>query len=119
MYTIDKVPSKHRIVIEFDKYHDHDQMKFLDDLQAAALSVRSVDRQFDMLADFTQSMVMPQDIAKDSVSLSDWLIKNGMRRSANMTQSMTQRMQISRVTDQSARFGYFATRAEGEHWLDN
>jgi len=118
MYKIERIPSKHRVVIEFDRFEDHDRAKFLDDLQAAAFAVRSKARHFDILADFTRSVVMPQDIAKDSISLSDWLIKNGLRRSANITQSMTQRMQIASVTKQNAHFGHFSTRAEGEHWLE-
>ena len=32
--------------------------------------------------------------------------------------SITQRMQVMRVTDHDKRYDFFETRAEGERWLD-
>ena len=118
MYTIEEVPAKNRIVVIFDRFEDHDRTQFISDIQRAALKVRSSERHFDMLADFTQSMVMPQPIAKDSITLSDWLLENGLRKSANIMVSITQRMQVARVTDHDKRYDFFETRAEGERWLD-
>ena len=119
MYEIERQPSKHRVLIKFDSYADHDRIKFIVDLQEAALSVRSADRHFDMLADFTESIVMPQPIAKDSITLSDWLVQNGLRKSANVMTSITQQMQVQRVTERNEKFGYFETRTAAERWLDS
>lgn len=119
MYEITQEPSKHRFTVRFDLYADHDREKFFGDIQKAALNVRSADKRFDMIADFTDSMVMPQPIAKDSVRLTDWLIENGLRKSANIMVSVTQRLQVMRVTERNDKFGYFETLAEGERWLEN
>ena len=59
-----------------------------------------------------------QNIADDSEDMATWLVANGLRRSANISQSITQQMQIRRVTRQDARFAMFATLEEGERWLD-
>ncbi len=70
-----------------------------------------------MISDFSRSMVMPQDIAHESKNLAIWLIENGLRKSANILQSATQRMQIARVTQRDEKFAYFTSREEAAAWL--
>jgi hypothetical protein len=117
MYKIERVPSKHRVEMFLDNYEGHDQQRFLREVQQTAISVRNTDGSFDVLADFTESIVMPQEISQESADLAAWLVTNGMRRSANIIRNATQRMQIKRVTAHDERFGYFENRAEAETWL--
>lgn len=117
MYTIRSVPSKHRFELVFDNYQDHDHERFVEDIEKSVLKVRDRQGRFDMLADFTSSIVMPQDIAEGSRDLVVWLIANGLRKSANVLQSATQQMQIQRVTEQDSKFAYFDTFEEAEEWL--
>lgn len=118
MYEIEMNHAKRRIVLLLDHYQDHDRPQFQTDMKAAALSVRGRADHFDILADFSNSMVMPRAIADDSEDIAVWLVANGLRRSANISKSITQRMQIRRVTEHDQRFAMFATRDEGERWLD-
>lgn len=118
MYEIEKDPVKRRVILRLDKYEDHDSPRFIHDLQHAALSVKGADPTFDILADFSDSMVMPQHIAQESADIAAWLMANGLRKSANVSRSVTQKMQVRRVTHQDKRFGLFETRADAEAWLD-
>lgn len=116
MHSIKLVPEARRIDIILDRFDDHDNTLFMQDVQQAALNVSS-GRPFDMLCDFSQSMVMPQDIADNSKELAEWLLANGLRKSANIMQSTTQRMQIARVTQRDKKFAYFSTCKEALAWL--
>ncbi len=118
MYIIEKDYAKRRLVFLLDRYQDHDRPQFQRDVKDSALKVKGRHDHFDILADFSNSMVMPRAIADDSEDIATWLVENGLRRSANISRSVTQRMQIRRVTDHDARFAMFATREEGERWLD-
>ncbi len=118
MYEIEEIHAKRRLVLKLDRYKDHDRPQFMQDMKVAALNVKGPHESFDILADFSDSMVMPRDIADDSEDMAAWLVANGLRRSANISQSFTQQMQIRRVTKQNERFAMFATREEGERWLD-
>ena len=118
MYAIEENYAKRRLVLLLGQYKDHDRAQFQQDMKVAALNVKGRHDSFDILADFSNSMVMPRDVADDSEDIAAWLIANGLRRSANISQSVTQQMQIRRVTKQNDRFAMFATREEGERWLD-
>ena len=118
MYSIERNLSKKRVLLQLDKYEDHDGPRFVKELQSAALSVKGSGDHFDILADFSNSIVMPQDVANDSEAIAQWLLENGLRRSANVSQSITQHMQVKRVTKKDDKFGLFATRAEAEKWLE-
>ena len=117
MYKIERVRPESRVEMFFGDYQDHDQQRFLHEVQQAALSVRDSNGSFDVLADFTDSVVMPQEISKQSADLATWFLTNGMRKSANIIRNATQRMQIKRVTARDERFGYFENRAQAESWL--
>lgn len=119
MYTIEELHSKRRVVLTLGRYEDYDRTQFHAEMKRAALSVRGSHGYFDILADFSDSMVMPRDVAQDSEDMASWFLANGLRRSANISRSVTQQMQIRRVTREAERFGLFATREEGERWLDS
>lgn len=119
MYNIEQFPSKRRIKIRFGMFEDHDSSSTLLGIQQAVMNVKGTGEHFDMLTDYTSSMVMPQNIADGSKELAEWLLANGLRRSANIVQSVTHRMQIARVTKRDPRFAFFGTREEAEAWLDS
>lgn len=118
MYEIRRDYKRRRIVVLLDGYEDHDRPQFQHDVKAAALSVKGGADHFDILADFSNSSVMPRAIADDSEDIAVWFLENGLRRSANVSQSITQRMQIRRVTEHNDLFAMFGSRAEAERWLD-
>lgn len=117
MYTIRPILSKNRVEVVFDDFRDHDAERFAADLQSAVQSAKDENGRFDILLDMSNSVVMPQDIAAKSEADAKWLNDNGLRKSANIIQSITQRMQVKRVTSQDSRYGFFETRAEAEEWL--
>ncbi len=119
MYKIEKDLLKQRLTLTLDRYSDHDRMQFHDDMKQAALEIMRIKGHFDILADFTDSIVMPRDIAEDSEDMASWFVLNGLRRSANISQSFTQKMQIGRVTRRNDRFRIFTTRIEAEAWLES
>ncbi len=118
VYQITEILPKRRVVLQLDQFGDHDRNAFMRDMKQAALNVRALEGYFDILADFSNSIVMPRDIADDSEDMAAWFISNGLRRSANVSQSVTQQMQIRRVTRHDTKFAIFRTRAEAESWLD-
>jgi hypothetical protein len=118
MYCIDTIPSKSRLLMTFEDFANLDFEMFMRDAQAATLQAKGASRHFDILADFSDTMVMPQNIARGSQDIACWFLENGLRRSANVMQSITQRMQIQRVTDRDTKFAYFETHAEAQAWLD-
>ncbi|MEP2735125.1 MAG: hypothetical protein ABJP34_02415 [Erythrobacter sp.] len=118
MHTIEELHAKHRIVLTMQSYKDHNPEQFIAETQAAAIKVKGGNHYFDLLADFSLIMVMPQDIAKQSEGLAEWLVANGLRRSANIVPTTTQKMQIQRVTNRDAKFGFFHDLSAAETWLD-
>lgn len=117
VYTIRPIPSKNRVEVVFNDFRDHDAERFAAELQSAVQSAKNEDGRFDIVLDMSNSVVMPQDIAAKSEANAKWLNDNGLRKSANIIQSITQRMQVKRVTSQDSRYGFFETGAEAEEWL--
>ena len=118
MHTIEEFHTLHRIKLTMQSYEHHDPRAFIEGMQSAALKVKGGSDYFDLLADFSEIMVMPQDIAKQGEDLAEWLVANGLRRSANIVPTTTQKMQIKRVTHRDAKFGFFHDLAAGEAWLN-
>lgn len=119
MYTIQTIPAKSRVEIIFRGKHDYDFMQFSEELKAAAILVRSSDRHFDLLVDFTEGQVLPRENAEQSAHNISWCIDHGMRRSANVVSMITQKMQVQRVSERNEILHYFETRTEAERWLDS
>jgi hypothetical protein len=119
MYTIKPITAKQRVEVVFDDFRDHNAERFRSDLQSAVRTVKRQHEEFDILVDMTKSVVMPQEIARQSEVNAQWLNANGLRKSANIVETITQRMQVKRVTSQDDRYRFFETRTEAEAWFDS
>lgn len=117
MYHIEKVSNRALVIITFEGAYDFDQSAFEGEIKDAVTFVRSAEKSFDILADWSKISVMDQGRAGESHALAAWFIAAGLRRSANVLTSITQRMQLKRVTEGDERFGYFATKEEALAWL--
>ncbi len=117
MYKITADPASRRLDVDFvGSYTDIDQAAFAADLRAAVLKLRGGSGHFDLLCDFSQISVMPQDRTADAREQIEWCVANGLRRSANVVSSMISRMQLQRLSADD-HFQNFASRAEALAWL--
>ncbi|HJQ17947.1 MAG TPA: hypothetical protein VJ859_13225 [Allosphingosinicella sp.] len=118
MYVIKIDPWRHRVEFAFSGVYSEVELNRFDRaMMAAALKAKGEADHFDIVADFSESSVMPQKHAGDSERRARWCKAKGLRRSANITPSALMRLQIERVTkDPDMRC--FATRAEALSWLD-
>lgn len=120
MFRVVKLPHKNRVLIAFEgNIGEEDNLPFFRELKVAALEVRSADGEFDLLTDWTAASAMPQENARTGEDAVAWCIANGMRKSANVMNTIIQKMQVKRVSGQDERLGYFETREEAEHWLES
>ncbi len=117
MFTVTPLPAKRRVHVEFFGNYDHDPDAFHAALKHAVAEVQAKDRAFDILCDFTRASVMPQDHAASGEAAIAWCSANGLRKSANVIASVTQRMQVRRVAAGNPSMGFFADTAEAEEWL--
>lgn len=117
MYSIEKDHINGRVNATFSGNFEHDAADLVADIKDAIPDVRRSDGTFDLLSDFTDASVMPQDHAQTSEDFLLWLDKNGLRKSAIVMTSITQRMQVQRVSDRNEKLGYFGSRAEAQKWL--
>ncbi|MEP3050607.1 MAG: hypothetical protein ABJP48_12655 [Erythrobacter sp.] len=72
---------------------------------------------FDLLVDWTNMPVMTQPAAQQAQRVISWCNDKGLRKAANVVATVTQRMQVKRVSAQNDRFQYFETRADAQAWL--
>jgi len=118
MYRIAIDERRHRVEFTLSGVYSDDELNRFDrDMMTAARRARGSAGFFDIVADFTQSSVMPQKTAGDSERRAVWCREHGLRRSANITPSALMKMQIERVT-RDPNMRCFATRAEALVWLD-
>ncbi|MEM8724716.1 MAG: hypothetical protein AAGE86_04250 [Pseudomonadota bacterium] len=119
MYRIQGIAPKHRVLVSFHGDFDFDQSDLDNELKSIAMDVRSAEGHFDLLADFTQAPVMPQDRAQQSEVLIAWCVANGLRKSANVMDTTIQAIQVKRVSAHDEKFRTFTSRREAELWLDS
>lgn len=117
MFKVKALPEKHRVSVMFEGNFDHDPADFRAALIAAVGRVQAADKSFDLICDFTHANVMPPTHAATGQAAIAWCLENGLRKSANVTASATQRMQLRRVSAGDERFSQFADHAEAEEWL--
>jgi len=118
MYSFTGDREKHRVKIAFSGQYvgEHDRFDAL--LQETVCKVRAPSGQFDCLIDMIDAPVAPQEIASRGGDAIQWAIKHGMRKAAFATGTVTGRMQMRRLSEQSERVEYFSTLEEALHWLD-
>ena len=117
MYSIATDPGNNRILVTFTKDFDYEADDLIAELKGAIAAVKRTDGTFDILSDFTDVSVMPQDHADISEGFLQWLSDNGLRKSANVMKSLIQRMQVNRVSGNNEKIGVFEFRSEAEKWL--
>ena len=119
MYSITTNLAKNRVIVVFVNDFEHGQAFFNTELKEAVKRVRAEDRHFDLLADFSTAPVMSQQIAGQGEEMINWCVANGLRKSANVMNTILQRMQVKRVSANDDKFQYFSSLAEAEAWLDS
>ena len=117
MYSIMPIRAKNRVVVVFVNDFEHGQAIFNTELKNAVKEVRAEDRHFDLLVDFSTAPVMSQDRAGQGGEMINWCLANGLRKSANVMDTVLQRMQVKRVSANDDKFQYFTSYAEAEAWL--
>jgi hypothetical protein len=119
MYQIAVSRANQRVDLDFiGNYTDIDRAELARDLHTAVLQAKARGDHFDLLVDFTQVSVMPQDrtaAARDEI---EWCVANGLRRSANVMSSTISKMQVERLSADE-RFQVFANRAGALAWLSS
>lgn len=117
MYSLTKLPKQNRLELSFSGHMEQDPAAFFAELTNAAKAVRANDGTWSLLVDFSDTPVMPQDRAQNTAKIYDWCIANGVKRIAFVMQSVTQKMQIKRVSGRSEIVQAFDTKAQAEAWL--
>jgi hypothetical protein len=117
MENITADASKHRVNIEFVGTYSGDIARFSEEIKSKARIAKGGGQHFDMISDFTQSHVIPQNLAGASAEVAEWCGDNGLRKSANVVNSMLLKLQLDRLTP-DGRFKTFLSREEAEAWLD-
>ena len=119
MYSIDPNRQKRRVTLSFDGLMRQDPQVFFKELTDAVKSVRGSEGEWDLLVDFSGTPVMPQDRAKNTAKIFDWCLENDIRKVAAVMETITQRMQLQRVTGRNDKIAYFESRSDAQSWLDD
>ncbi|WP_108789348.1 hypothetical protein [Erythrobacter sp. Alg231-14] len=119
MYSIIADSRQRRLTLTFSGEMDQDPAAFFEELTSKVQRLRAAGDDWDLLTDFSDTPVMPQDRAQNTVRIFAWFMDNGMRRGACVLQSVTQRMQIARVTGRNDAVVFFDTLSKAESWLNN
>jgi hypothetical protein len=107
---------KSRVEITFVGSYSGEMASFSNQLKASARAAKASSGYFDILTDFTQAHVMPKDLLEGTVEVTAWCADNGLRKSANVVNSMLQKLQLDRLTPDE-RFQIFVSRDDAEAWL--
>jgi hypothetical protein len=114
---IKAILEKRRVDVTFVGRHTDIPDDWDQQMAEACLQAKGAAGHFDLLTDFSQSSIMPQEVAVNSERTAKWLIENGMRKGASVVDGALQKMQVNRVTANS-QFQAFEHREEAETWLD-
>ena len=117
MYLLTRHPKQHRVELGFSGQMTQEAGAFFEELTTAAKSVRSPDGDWSLLVDFSDTPVMSQERAQNTAKIFEWCKTHGIVKIAFILNSATQRMQVNRVTENSAIVEVFETRAQAESWL--
>ena len=117
MYTIEVLRARSRVILSFCGEMKQDPAAFFAELTAAANTAKLRDGEWEMLVDFSQTPVMPQDRAQNTARIFDWCLANGIRKTACVMTMLTQRMQIQRVTKRHEKIECFEDSQSAEEWL--
>jgi hypothetical protein len=116
MELIETNAAKNRVEVTFIGNYSGDIASFNDQLKACARAAKFSSGHFDLLSDFTQSQVMPQQLSGETAEIVGWCAANGLRKSANIVSSMLLKMQLDRLVPDD-HFKTFLNRDDAEAWL--
>ncbi len=123
MYSITLDRRLSRLTLVFSGHMDQDPAAFLAEFTDAAQTIRNapgvLGGMWDLLADYADTPVMPQDRAQNTARIFEWCLANNLRRAAGVMNSATQRMQMHRLTKRNDRIGFFETRSAAQDWLNS
>jgi hypothetical protein len=108
---------KRRVEVTFVGHYSGDMNKFSNDIKANARAAKAGGRYFDILSDYRQTHVLPQQLLAESTELIQWCVDNGVRKSASVVSSILLKMQLERMTPDEG-FKVFLSRDEAIAWLD-
>ena len=117
MYSVVPKSSHNRLELKFDGHMEQDPAVFFGEFTSAAASVRDESGEWDLLVDFSNTPVMPQERAENTAKIFQWCLSNNVRRIAFVLTSITQKMQIKRVSQSSDKIEYFEEVGAAERWL--
>ena len=117
MYRIDISRSRSRVTLSFSGEMKQDPAAFLAELTSAANKAKGSGDDWEMLVDFSDTPVMPQDRAQNTSKIFEWCLGNGIRKTACVMNTLTQRMQIQRVTKRHEKIEFFESISAAEDWL--
>ncbi len=117
MYSLNAYRNLGRVVLGFDGEMTQNPAHFFSEFSAAANDARLGRDDWDLLIDFSQTPVMPQDRAQNTARIFAWCLDNAIRKIAVVTANTTQRMQMRRVTERSEKLAFFDSSHEAETWL--
>jgi hypothetical protein len=109
--------AKKRVEINFIGSYSGEMERFGDELKSSVRLAKAGGTNFDLLSDFTQSHVVPQQLLGGAAEFVGWCADNGLRKSAIIIGSMLLKLQMDRLTPDE-RFKTFVSREEAEAWLD-
>jgi hypothetical protein len=119
MYHISVDRTQRLIRCESIGYPATDEViRFNEDLRAAVRELRASGLHFSMLADMRKAVVLAQSDTAVISGEVQWLIQNGMQKTAILVASTLQQMQMNRIAADPA-FRCFTSEQEALDWLRN
>ena len=118
MYELRADRPNRRVTLTFSGVMDQDPKSFFAELTGAATFVRGTGNDWDLLVDFTGMAVMNQERAGNTAKIYNWCCENEVRKVACVTQSITQRMQLTRLTGNGDIVSCFETQQDAQAWLN-
>lgn len=96
---------------------DAERSKAFDaDLRAAVHELCKTGTPFDVLADLRDGTILPQVLTEITGEQMLWLVKKGLRKSANLLSSSLYALQLKRISP-NQNFRYFTDEEEAREWL--
>ena len=118
MYTLRLTPAHNRVELSFSGHMMQDAEGLFTELTEAALRVRGNSGDWDVLADYSDTPVLPQDRAQNTARILGWCLAHGIRRIAVVSRSVTQTMQLQRLARQNPVVQIFEQRSHAIDWLE-
>jgi len=118
MYRVTADPEKRLIRFDISGYSDAaESERMYEAVKEAVGKLNMAGSGFNVLADLREAHVIPSENMERTTRFTQWLLNNGLRKSANVTTSTLIKMQLTRMT-RDPRFGFFTSEEEALEWLE-